>query len=333
LRSRLEAASHFGKIKQLRFFLSEIRYPQSEIQMPLFLSAIQNPQSEIGTAGSPMWQTIFLSFAAVLILFEMVRGWRLGIMRQLMRVAAVVAAYAAAYFGGDLVVPLLRSSLKMPDMVISVLAGAILAVTVYGIIATLGTILFRRTAQQSAGALRLVYGLGGALIGICFGVFFIWLILVGIRSAGSIADAQVQAQSHQPNAATPKTELNADSLMTLLARLKNSVELGTVGDVVKRTDAIPTGGLQTLGEIGTVLANPETARKFLNSPGARELSEHPRIVALRNDPEIVEMIAQGRFVELLRDPRIVDAVNDPTLVERTKQFDLKKALEHAAKKN
>jgi Colicin V production protein len=300
--------------------------------MPHFLSAVQNPQSEIGTAGSPMWQTVFLSFAAVLILFEVVRGWRLGIMRQLMRVAAVVVAYAAAYFGGDLLVPLLRPSLKMPDMVISVLAGAILAVIVYGIIATLGTILFKRTAQQSSSAVRLVYGLSGALIGICFGTFFVWLILVGIRSAGSIADAQVQAQSHQPNDVAPKPDFNADSLMPLLARLKNSVELGTVGDLVKRTDAMPTGGLQTLGEMGTLLANPETARKFLDSPGARELSEHPKIVALRNDPEIVEMIAQGRFVELLRDPRIVDAVNDPSLAVRAKQFDLKKALEYAAGK-
>jgi hypothetical protein len=56
-------------------------------------------------------------------------------------------------------------------------------------------------------------------------------------------------------------------------------------------------------------------------------------VALRNDPEIAEMIAQGRVFELLRDPRIVDVVNDPTLAERAKQFDLKKALEYAAKKN
>jgi hypothetical protein len=304
-----------------------------------FLSAIQNPQSEIGTAGSPLWQIVFLSFAAVLILFEIIRGWRLGIMRQLMRVAAVAGGYAAAYFGGDMLVPVLRSSLKMPDMVISVLAGAILAVTVYGLIATLGTILFKRTAQQSAGPVRLVYGLSGALIGMCFGAFFIWLVLVGIRLAGSIADAQVQAQANGPpassrrlNDAEAKPSFDADSLMTLVARLKNSMELGPVGDVVKRTDAAPTGGLQTLGEMGAVLANPETARKFLNSPGARELSEHPRIVALRNDPEIAEMIAQGRLFELLRDPRIVDAVNDPTLAERAKQLDLKKALEYAGKK-
>ena len=299
--------------------------------MPLFLSAIQNPQSEI--AGSAIWQTVFLSFAVVLVLFEIIRGWRLGIMRQLMRVVAVVAAYAAAYFGGDLLVPLLRSSLKMPDIVISALAGVILAVIVYAIIASLGTILFKRTAQQSTGAVRLVYGLSGALIGLCFGAFFLWLLLVGIRSAGSIADAQVQAQASLPRAVPPEPSLDPDSLMRLVARLKNSVELGTVGDVVRRTEAMPTGGLRTISEMGTVLANPETARKFLNSPGARELSEHPKIVALRNDPEIVEMIAQGRLFELLRDPRIVDAVNDPTLTERVKKFDLKKALEDAAKKN
>jgi len=29
-------------------------------------------------AGSPLWQAVFISFAVVLILFEVVRGWRLG---------------------------------------------------------------------------------------------------------------------------------------------------------------------------------------------------------------------------------------------------------------
>jgi len=313
--------------------------------MALFLSAIQNPTSEI--AGSSLWQTVFISFAIVLILFEVIRGWRLGIMRQVMRVAAVVAGYAAAYFGGDLLVPLLRSSLKMPDIVISVLGGAILAVAAYGIISSLGTILFKRTAQQS-GVVRLVYGVSGALLGVCFGAFFLWLILVGLRSIGSIAEAQVQAraknpsnsnarslsaQSPKPDSSLPKPELDSDSLMTLLARLKNSVELGAVGLVVKKTDAPSMGSYKTLGEMGTVLANPETARRFLDSPGARELSEHPKIVALRNDPEIAEMIAQGRLFDLLRDPRVVDAINDPALAEQVKQFDMKKALEYAGKKN
>jgi colicin V production protein len=312
----------------------------------LFLSAIQNPQSEI--AGSPVWQTVFISFAIVLILFEIIRGWRLGIMRQLARVAAVVAGYAAGYFGGDILVPLLRSSLKMPDVIISAIGGAILAVTVYGIIASLGTILFKRTAQQSSGMVRLIYGLSGALLGICFGAFFIWLVLIGVRSVGSIAEAQVHARPKpevsrnqtRASAQSPRmeqtpsvTNFDVDSVTAFLARLKNSVEMGPVGDVIKKTDAMPTGVYQTLSETGTVLANPETARRFLSYPGAREVSEHPKIVALRNDPEIAEMIAQGRVFELLRDPRIVDAVNDPALAEHIKRFDLKKALEYAGKKN
>jgi Colicin V production protein len=316
--------------------------------MPFFLSAIRHPQSEIGTSGSQVWQIVFLSFAVVLILFEIIRGWRLGILRQLTRVAAVIAGYAAAFFGGNMLVPLLRPMVTAPDMLLSAVGGAILAILVYAVVAGLGRVFFKRTAQHSSGVVRLAYGSSGAVVGFFFGAFFIWLVLVGIRSVGSIADAQVRARPKSetdknlsaPSAQSrptdeappPKTDFNADSLMTLLARLKNSVELGPVGDVVKKTDAMPTGVYQTLGEMGTVLSDPETARRFLSYPGLKEFSEHPKIVALRNDPEIAEMITQGRLVDLLRDPRIIDAANDPTLVERAKKFDLKKALEYAEKK-
>ena len=142
-------------------------------------------------AGSTLWQTVFVSFAVVLLLFEVIRGYRLGLPRQLMRGAAVIGAYAAAYFGGKLMVPLLRPILKWPDFIVSMIGGALLAIVVYGVIASLGSLLFKRTAQHPSASVRLIYGFSGALTGIVFGLFFIWLILVGIRSVGSIADAQV----------------------------------------------------------------------------------------------------------------------------------------------
>lgn len=311
--------------------------------MPIFfLSAIRNPPSEI--AGSPVWQTVFVSFAVILILLEIIRGWRLGILRQLVRVAAVIAAYAAAFFFGSLIVPLVRPLVSMPDIVLSALAGAVLALLVYVTVAGLGSILFKRTAQQSSGAVRLLYGLSGAFVGLLFGAFFIWLLLIGIRSVGSIAEAQVQARplrdsdnsarryssADRPSSAP---RLDPDSLALLLARLKNSVELGTTGEVIKKTDAMPAGVYQTLTDTGLVLANPETAQRFLTYPGAQELGEHPRIVALRNDPEITDIIRDGRMWELLRHPKIIAAANDPDLAARVKKFDLKTALEHATKKN
>jgi uncharacterized membrane protein required for colicin V production len=310
----------------------------------MFLSTIQNPQSEI--AGSPVWQTVFISFAVVLILLEVIRGWRLGILRQLVRVAAIVAAYATAFFLGDYMVPLLRPMVSVPDIVLSALAGAVLALLVYATIAGLGSVLFKRTAQQSSGAVRLVYGLSGAFVGLLFGAFFIWLLLIGIRSVGSIAEAQVQAKPARDNieAATDSTRpysaddrapsvpvFDADSVTLLLARLKNSVELGTAGGLIKKVDPMPAGVYQTLTDVGVALANPETAQRFLSYPGAAELSEHPKLVALRNDPEVTTIIREGRLFELLSHPRVLEAANDPDLAERVKRFDLKKALEFAKK--
>jgi hypothetical protein len=292
------------------------------------------------TSGSTLWQIVFLSFAVVLLLLEVIRGYRLGLPRQLMRGAAIICAYAAAYFGGQILVPLLQPILKWPDFILSMIGGAILALVIYGLIASLGSILFKRTAQHGSGTVRLVYGFSGALTGIVFGLFFLWLILVGIRSVGSIADAQVEAHSRsesqspasRADRSRPLENINADALTSFLARLKNSVELGSAGDLLKRTDVTPPAVYQALKDAGTVAANPETARKFLEFPGAVELSEHPKIIALRNDPEIANLIRQGRILELLQHPRVLAAANDPTLVEKVKQFDIKKALEYAAKK-
>src|SRR3954470_6679013 len=193
------------------------------------------------TNGSQLWQIIFLSFAAVVLLLEIIRGWRLGLPRQLMRGVAVIAAYAAGYFGGNLMLPLLRPILNWPDFILSMVGGAVLALIVYGVIASLGSILFKRTAQHPSGSVRLLYGFSGALTGIVFGLFFIWMILVGIRSVGAIADAQVHAHprpettapSSRPDKPLALEKFDAESLTSFLARLKNSVEMGTLGDVLK----------------------------------------------------------------------------------------------------
>ena len=296
------------------------------------------------SAGSPIWQVVFLSFAVMLVLFEIVRGWRLGLMRQIMRVVAIVAAYAAAYFGGQMLVPVARPLLKIPDLVLSILCSVVLAMLVYAIVAGIGTIVFKRTRQQSSAFVRFFYGLTGAAIGLFFGAFLVWLVVVGVRSLGAIADAQVHEQVAAGKTAESTESLHAvdvrrglftdpremsPSLMTTLARLKNSLEMGTVGDVVKRTDAIPSKTYETLGKLGQIASSPENAERFLSFPGAHELAEHPRIVALREDPQIQELFRQGRFLDLLQDQRIIDALNDPTLLEQLKKFDLQRALDYS----
>ncbi len=294
---------------------------------------------------SPLWQTVFVSFAIVLVLFEIARGWRLGLPRQLVRIAAVVAAYSAALFGGRLLLPILRPLLKIPDFLVSTIGGAILALIVYGVITTLGRILFKRTGQQESRTIRLIYGAAGGFLGLFFGAFLLWLLVIGVRSLGAVAEAQVNAmapgnlpsfaerptRSAGPTRRTGSSVPDENSLVMSLARLKKSVELGAVGDVVKQTDVLPAGIYDTLAKVGGVFAKPERAKKFMTYPGVRELSDNPKILALRADPEITRMISQGRLLDLLQDERLIEAANDPELAAQLKRFDFNGALEHASR--
>ncbi|MEO8044134.1 MAG: CvpA family protein [Spartobacteria bacterium] len=293
----------------------------------------------MSAAGSPLWQTIFISFALILVAFEIVRGWRLGLVRQLVRLLALAAAYGAGLFGGRLFLPVLRPFLRMPDLLISIVAGAILAFLVYAVISTIGAILFKRTGQQNAGLVRLVYGICGAVLGIFFGLFSVWLVVVAIRSTGAIASAEmrtpepVAARSPGPLAARPRPSPNEPAAMIQsLAKLKNSIELGSLGSTVKAVDVIPAQTYQTLGKVGTVASNPRSAERFLTFPGAKDLTENPKIVALRDDPEIIDLIQRQRFLELLQNPKLIEAMNDPTLARQVKGFKFQEALDYALKK-
>jgi hypothetical protein len=296
-------------------------------------------------SGSPLWQTVFVSFAAILLLLQVARGWRLGLPRQLVRLGALLAAYSTALFGGKLLLPWLRPILRVPDFLITAFAGAILAMIVYSVVNTVGAILFKRTDQQSSSTVRLVWGASGAALGLLFGLFFIWLTVVGIRSIGAIAEAEVNARAPskimpfeerplRPRAQARRTASDVpdqDSLTFSLARLKKSIELGPVGDVVKQADVLPSGIYETLAKVGEVFSNPQRAARFLSYPGVTELANNPKILALRADPEITRLLEEGRLWALIQDERLIDAANDPELAAELKKFDLKKALEYAAK--
>jgi uncharacterized membrane protein required for colicin V production len=291
--------------------------------------------------GSPLWQMVFVSFAFVLILFEILRGWRRGLPRQVARLGALVAAYFAGWFASKFFGPLVGMFFKMPDTLLSVSAGAVFALIVYAVINGIGSALFRRTTQHDSLIVRLLYGSGGAVLGAFFGLFLVWMVVVAVRSIGSVANAELREQANDTSVVHAVDvrrrifgEPNEDEapVTTSLARLKNSLEMGVIGDAVKKVDVVPQRTYDLIEKVGAVAANPQYAERFLEFPGAKELSEHPKIVALRNDSEVTQMFAQGRLLELVQDPRIIDAANDPDLRARLKKFDLNLALSYATQK-
>ncbi len=78
---------------------------------------------------------------------------------------------------------------------------------------------------------------------------------------------------------------------------------------------------QTLGRVGTVVANPQSAERFLSYPGAKELTGNPKIVALREDPEIIDLIKATAFSRPPAKSELIEAVNDPALAAQVRSFE------------
>jgi len=301
------------------------------------------PQITVSSA----WQLAFLSFAIVIIVLEVLHGWRIGLTRQLVRIVAILAAYGCAVFAGPVLLPTTRSLVKLPDPILTLIGGAVLGAIVFAILNALGPILFKRTKDHQSAIIRLIWGISGGLLGVLLGSFTIWLVFAGARLAGSVAEAQVRSQHAltagilQPIWNRPlQTQATAPSardqqptpLMTTLAELKNSLETGPIGETLKNVDPLGQSAYQTVERVGEVVSNPESAQRFLRFPGAQQIANDPKIIALRDDPEITNLISQGRVFDLLQNRRVIDALNDPVLLARLKKFDLDRALDYALTK-
>ena len=269
-------------------------------------------------------QIILLSFAAVIVGYQAIKGWRLGLVRQTVRFGALAAAYATAFFGGAYAVPFLRP-LGYHDFVLRCLGGAALGLLAFLFICLVGGILFKRTAHQDVGLVWFIYGTTGALLGIVFGLVVVLFFADTVRLLGSVAAARsAPVTSAKPKAGTP-----VDST---LVELKRTIEKSLPGEVLQTIDPVPKKAYIIAGKVGRLGADPEAAMRFLSFPGARELAEQPEIQALRDDPEILRSVRDGHWLLLLKNEKIVKAANNPEIAKRIQKFDLEKALDHALKK-
>jgi hypothetical protein len=281
------------------------------------------------------WQLWFFVFAALIVAWQALRGWQLGIARVLLNIFALAIAYAIAFWCRGIAAPWLRP-LGYPDFVNSAMGGSVLGSIVFLVIWAAGKIVLRRTSQQNSAILRFGYGATGAVAGAAFGLALIWFTAIAIRLTGTLAENEV-ALASQPLAVaahdwTPRIKAAPPSpFVHSLAGLKRSLDEGSVGAVIQRVDPVPVDVYGIIGKIGRIIADPACIERFLDYPGAKTLAEHPKIIALRDDPAVEKEVAAHNYFGLLGNRRFADALNDPQLMELVEKFPLEKALDYALK--
>ena len=286
-------------------------------------------------------QMILLGFATLVVGYQAIKGWRLGLVRQIVRFGALAAAYVAGYFWSSITVPFLRP-LGYPDFILHAIGGAGLGLLAFLLICFVGGVLFKRTAHQDMGVVWFFYGATGALMGVVFGLLVVLFFADAIRLLGGIAEAQARfatvsaKQENTAAAATKKSttakKRNLDSpVPALLIEAKESLDKSLPGEILQTIDPIPKKTYAIADKMGRVLADPEAAVRFLSFPGARELAEQPEILALRDDPKILKTLQSGHYMQLLKNEKIVKVANDPKIAAMIQKFDLEKALDQAVK--
>lgn len=267
-------------------------------------------------------QIVFFGAAALFLAYEAFRGWRLGVVRQGVRLAGLGVAYLAAFLVGGAALPLLRLS-GYPDFVLRPVSMALVAFAVYGVIVFIGGVLFRKTTDQESRIIRFAYGTSGALLGVLAGLVFVLMAAVALRFLGTLATGAIR-----PGAGEGETPARGAAISGLV-EMKNSLEKGIPGALLESVDPVPEKMYGVVGKIGRVSASPEAIHRFLDFPGARELARQPEIVALREDPAIAQALREGRFLPLLRNPHVVKAANSAKVSELARKFELTKALDYA----
>jgi uncharacterized membrane protein required for colicin V production len=283
------------------------------------------------------WQAGFFLGAAVFVAFTVWHGWRLGVVRQIISIIALIAAYIIGYFGGGALGPLLARFVDFPERVLAVFGAVLLGFVVYLCIMLVGAIAFKKTAQQSVGIVRLGYGMAGAVFGGLYGLFLVWIAVLAIRLLGSVAESQIAAErqprlvhsSSKPSPTPLPPPAAAGAVVRGLAHMKQSLEQGAAGAMVQQVDPIPGTLYSILHKLGMMVSDEKSVDRFLKYPGVKPLLAHPKIAALQNDPDITRDILNGNYLALLRNRQILSAANDTEIGELMRKFEFEKALDYA----
>lgn len=258
-------------------------------------------------------------------------GWRQGVLRQLMTLAAIACAYAAAYFGASSAAPVF-AFLKYPPQVTTLIGGTAVGCATFLGLHGLRRWLFKRTAQQKNPTVRLSYGILGAILGVVFGSLVFLLTTGLVRAVSTVAKSRLGDIEKENHAAPILLPEEPGPLVRNFAKLGTALDEGKSGAFLQRYDAVPaTHVFATLAKLGIMISRPEAVDRFLAYPGVEKLASHPKLVAVKDDPEIAEMLIHHSFVRLLRHEKVLALANDSEFSALMKQMEFEKALNHALK--
>jgi len=258
-------------------------------------------------------------------------GWRQGVARQVMTLAAVACAYSVAWYGASSAAPVF-AFLKYPPQITKLIGGTAVGFATFLGLHGLRRWLFKRTAQQKNTTVRMSYGILGALIGVIFGSLIFLFTTLTVRSLGTVAQSRIEDVEKEKQIAPSLPQDEPGPLVENFAKLGGALDEGASGKFLKRYNDAPLTHVFTMfAKLGIMVSRPEAVDRFLSYPGVEQLAAHPKLVAVKNDPEVFQLLDSHSFVKLLRHEKVLALANDKEFKALMEKMEFEKALDFALK--
>ncbi len=287
--------------------------------------------SRLQTLGSTLlqpsaqWQQILLVVALAWLLFEIWRGWKLGLIRGVIRLMNLFIAWFAGATIAAMTNAFLLLFVQRPSPLLPAIMAALVGLGIYCIIGFLSALLFKKT-EHHHGLFRWILGLGGAVCGCLFGLFFLWGGISLVRSAGLLGEMRLLKAEKQGLPAS------SDRLGCNLVKLKRSLEMGELGAWLTQLDPLSASFYETTQESLALLKDHDALLRFINAPSTQKIVTLPSVVRVLQDSAVQQAMSSGNILPLFEDKNIQSLFQDPRFLSELKSFDLLGTLNYALKK-
>jgi hypothetical protein len=272
---------------------------------------------------SPVWQTAFLFGALVFLVWQTLWGWRVGLFRGGINLAAILVSTVLGRLAAELAASPFGGLHTLSGLIAGLVVGGGLGIFAFLAIWFFGVVVFKRTEHHAFGPLRILWGAGGALFGFLIGLAIVSGSISVVRSLGALAELQVETAS--PDQPRPMRERVAVALVTL----KQSLELGSIGHLLESIDILPSNFYELILQVGKLAGDQEKMARFLDYPPIQEVLKNPRIAELMSDPDFIRAARDKNFFMILNNKAVAAAIRDPLLAQQLQKVDLHAALKFA----
>ena len=271
---------------------------------------------------SAEWQHWIFIAALAWLLFEMWRGWRLGMIRGIVKIFLLIAAWIAASAAAGATSAALAVFFRTPFTAIPTAMAVLVGLSIYFLGTLLARFLLKRTEHQY-GLFQTIFGIGGACCGLLFGLFFLWGGISLVRSLGLFGEMRLLEAQRKGHPAKD------ESFACNLVRLERSLEMGKVGRFLISTDPLSPLFYENTRKSMKVMEDPEAFQRFLQSPNVERLLLDQRLSRVLSNRELQDEIKIGNIPALWTNHDVQALLHDPQLMKELKQFDLSQALDYA----